>query len=125
MNLDELDRQWRATNEVAATMEQREQLIAATRRRVDRLWGRILRRDAVETVAAVVVMSIFGGYCYAAPADHVVSRTGAGFLVCWALFIVYKMHRTRTIQRPASLDAPVREFCRIESDRLDRQIRLL
>ena len=35
------------------------------------------------------------------------------------------MHRTRTIQRPASPDAPVREFCRIELGRLDRQIQLL
>src|SRR5262249_39561497 len=30
-----------------------------------------------------------------------------------------------TIRKPASLDAPVREFCRIELDRLRRQIQLL
>jgi CubicO group peptidase (beta-lactamase class C family) len=125
MNLDELDSQWRATNQIAATKQQREQLIAATCRRVERFWGRIFRRDLVETIAAVVVMIVFGRYCYVAPTDHVVSRFGAGFLVCWALFIIYKMHRTRTIQRPAPVDAPVREFCRIELDRLDRQIQLL
>jgi hypothetical protein len=125
MNLDELNREWRATNEVAATMEQREQLIAATCRRVERIWGCILRRDIRETIAALVVIIFFGQYCYFAPNDHVVSKTGAAFLVCWALFIIYKMHRTRTVQRPTSLDAPVCEFCRIELDRLDRQSQLL
>ena len=43
----------------------------------------------------------------------------------WSLFIIWKLHRTRMIQRPAPLDAPVQEFCRIELDRLDRQIQLL
>jgi hypothetical protein len=125
MNLDELGSAWRATNEVAGTQEQRDQLVATTCRRVERFWGRIVRRDVVETIAAVVVIVIFGQYCLVAPADHVVSRISAGFLVGWALFVIYKLHRTRTIQRPTSLDAPVREFCRTELDRLDRQIQLL
>ena len=124
MNLDELDREWRATNEVAATKEQREQLIAATCRGVERFWGRILRRDVVDTIAAVVVIISYAGYCYVSPPDYVVSKIGAGILVCWALFFIYKTHRIRIIRQPASLDAPVREFCRIELDRLDRRIQL-
>lgn len=124
MSLDELDREWRATNEGAATKEQRERLIATTSHRVERFWGQIFRRDVRETIAAMVVIIVFGRYCYVEPADYAVSKIGAGFLVCWALFIIYKMHRTRTIQRPTSLDAPVREFCRIELARLDRQIQL-
>ena len=66
-----------------------------------------------------------GRYLYVAPADHVVSKSGAAILVCWGLFIIYTMHRTRTIQKATSLDAPVHEFCRIELGRLDRQIQLL
>jgi hypothetical protein len=73
----------------------------------------------------VFVIIFFGRHCFGAPTDHVVSKLGAALLVCWAGFIIYKLHWTRTIQQPASLDAPVREFCRIELDRLDRQIRLL
>ena len=46
MILDDFDTQWRATNEVAATKEQREQLIAATRHRVNRLWGQAEKKDA-------------------------------------------------------------------------------
>src|SRR5947209_12163602 len=121
MTLDDLPTQWRTTNEAAATREQREQLIAATRHRVNRLWGQILRRDVTETIAAVFVGIFFGRYVFA---TNLVVSMSALWLVWWALKIVYKMHRTRTIRKPASLDAPVREFCRIELDRLDRQIQL-
>jgi len=125
MNLDELDNVWRTTNEVAATREQREQLYAAAGRRVERLWNRIVRRDFVETIAAVVLMFFFGRYFFTTEPEYIVSRWGAAFLVCWSLFIIYKLHRTRMVQRPTSPDAPVREFCRTELDRLDRQIGLL
>ncbi len=123
MNLDDLGREWRATNEVAATQEQRERLIAATCRRVERFWGRIVRRDLIETATAVVLIFVFGWMVISL--DDLISRIGAGSLVLSSLFIVWKLHRTRTIQRPAPIDAPVRDFCRIELDRLDRQIQLL
>jgi hypothetical protein len=123
MNLDELGEEWRATNEVAATKDQRDQLIATTCRRVERFWGRIFRRDMIETIAAVFVIIIFGPIM--TRPDRVIASIGAGILVFWALFIIWKLHRARTVQQPAPLDAPVREFCRIELDRLDRQIQLL
>jgi hypothetical protein len=123
MNLDELGKEWRAMNEVAATKEQREQLVAASRRRVERFWGRIFRRDMIEAVAAVFVIIYFGRFM--TRSDHVIASIGAGILVFLGPFIIWKLHRARTIQQPAPLDAPVREFCRIELDRLDRQIQLL
>ena len=52
MNLDELHREWRATNEAAATQEQRDRLITATYRRVERFWESIYRRDLGETIRA-------------------------------------------------------------------------
>ena len=123
MNLDDLGREWRATNEVASTQEQRERLIAATCRRVERFWGRIVRRDLIETVTAVVLIFVFGRMVISL--DDLISRIGAGSLVLSLLLIIWKLHRTRTIQCPAPIDAPVRDFCRIELDRLDRQIQLL
>jgi hypothetical protein len=100
-------------------------MVARVCRRVERLSGAVLRRDVIETIAAVVVIIFFGRYVVLAPSDYIVSKIGAGFLVCWAVFIIYKMHRTRTIEQAASLDVPVREFCRIELQRLNRQIQLL
>lgn len=122
MILDELDTQWRAANEAAATREQREQLIAATRRRLNCLWGSIFRRDMAETIAAVFVVIFLGRYMLV---DNHVVRISAWWLVIWAVQVVYKMHRTRTSRRPAPPDAAVREYCRIELDRLDLQIQLL
>ena len=83
----------------------------------------MIRRDLIETIAAVVLIFLFSGAVVSV--DSFVAKIGAGFLVLYALFIIYKFHRTRTIQRPAPLDAPVREFCRIELGRLDLQIQLL
>lgn len=122
MTLDELDTEWRAANEAAATGEQRARLIAATRYDVKQLWEQISRRDVRETIAAVFVILYFARYVFVA--NYVVSMS-AVWLVWWGLKVIYKMHRTRTIQKPAAFDAPVREFCRIELDRLDRQIQLL
>ncbi len=123
MNLDELGNEWRAMNEHAATQEQRDQLIAATCRRVERFWGRIFRRNMIETVAALFVILFFGRLIVRS--EHVIASLGAGILVFWGLFIIWKLHRARMVPQPAPLDAPVQEFCRIERDRLDRQIQLL
>jgi CubicO group peptidase (beta-lactamase class C family) len=121
MKLDELNTEWRAINEAGATKEQREQLISATRQRVNQLFGQIFRRDVTETIAALFVAIFFGCHVFA---PNLVVRLSAVWLVGWALTVAYKLHRTRTIRKPASLDAPVREFCRTESDRLLRQIQL-
>ncbi|MGQ0635476.1 MAG: hypothetical protein ACT4QC_12750 [Planctomycetaceae bacterium] len=123
MNLDDLGREWRATNEVAATQEQRDRLIAVTCRRVERFWGQIVRRDLIETVVAVVLIFVFGRMVISL--DDLISKVGAGIVLLCCVFIIWKLHRARTVQRPAPIDAPVRDFCRIELDRLDRQIRLL
>jgi hypothetical protein len=125
MRFDDLRPAWQEQNDHLLSPEDREAMIARVCRRVERVGGAVLRRDVTETIAAVVVIIFFGQYFYGAPNDYVVSKFGAGFLVCWALFIIFKMHRTRTIQRPASLDASVYEFCRVEMERLDRQIQLL
>ena len=125
MRFDDLATAWKEQNAQPLSAADREAMIARVCRRVERLGGVVVRRDTRETIVAVLLILCFGGYALAAPADHVVSRTGAGLLVCWAVFIIYKMYRARTIQKPAPLDAPVREFCRIEVARLDRQIRLM
>jgi hypothetical protein len=125
MTFDDLVPAWQEQNDHSLSPEDREALVARVCRSVERVGGAVLRRDVLETIAAVVVIIYFGRYFYGAPTDYVVSKTGSGFLVCWALFIIYRLHRTRTVQRPTSLDAPVREFCRVELERLDRQIQLL
>jgi hypothetical protein len=123
MRFDELPSAWQKENDKSLSPEDRDATIFRVCRRVERIGGTVLRRDLIETIAALFVIFWFGGMVLSA--DNLVSKIGAGFLVFWALFIIWKLHRTRTIQQPAPLDAPVHEFCRIELDRLDRQVQLL
>jgi hypothetical protein len=123
MTFDDLPSAWQQENEQSLSPEDREATVARVCRSVERIGGTILRRDLVETIAAVFVIFWFGRMVIFI--DSLVARIGAGFVVLWALFIIWKLHRTRTIQQPAPLDVPVREFCRIELDRMDRQIKLL
>jgi CubicO group peptidase (beta-lactamase class C family) len=122
MTFDDLTSAWQEQNEQSLSPEVREAMIVRVCRRVERLSRAMVVGDVIETIAALVVVIAFGWYCYALPADYVVSKSGAGFLMCHSLFIIYKVHRRRRIEQPASLDAPLLEYCRVELDRLDRQI---
>src|SRR5262245_45250688 len=123
MKFDDLAAVWQEQNDHSLSPEDREAMIARVCRRVERVGGTILRRDLIETVTAVVLIFVFGWMVISL--DDLISRVGAGSLVLSLLLIIWKLHRTRTIQCPAPIDAPVRDFCRIELDRLDRQIQLL
>lgn len=121
MTFDDLPSAWQEENNSLAAKD-REATIATVCRRVERIEGSVIRRDLLETIAALVVIFFFGGAVVSL--NSLVAKIGAGFIVLYALFVIFKLHRTRTVQKPAALDAPVREFCRIELDRLDRQIQL-
>lgn len=123
MTFDDLSSTWQQQNERPLSPEEREAMVARICRRVERVGGTIFRRDLIETVVGVALVFFFGRMVFYF--DDLISKSGAGFLVIWILFIIWRLHRTRTIQRPAPIDAPVREFCRIERDRLERQIQLL
>jgi hypothetical protein len=122
MTFDDLPSAWQKEIGKSMSPEDREAMIARVCRRVERIGGTVFRRDLIETIAAIFVIFSFGPMVIFL--DSVVARIGAGFEVLWALFIIWKLHRTRTIQHPAPLDAPVRDFCRIELDRMNRQIQL-
>ena len=122
MTFDDLRSSWQETNGESLSAEQREEIVARVCRRVERLGASILRRDVIETVAAVAVIFFFSGFFLRS--DIPVAKTGAAIVVASAVFIIYKLHRTRLVQKPTPLDASVRQFCKTEMERLDRQIRL-
>ncbi len=123
MTFDDLPSAWQDNNDNSLPPEDREATILQVCRRVERVGASVIRRDLIETIAALVVIFLFGGAVVSV--DSLVARIGAGLVMLWALLVIYKLHRTRTVQQPAPLDAPVREFCRIELARLDLQIQLL
>lgn len=125
MGFDDLPSAWQRENKQSLSPEEREATIARVSRQVERLGGAVIRRDMLESIAAVVIAILFAGFIAFAPADQVLAKLGAGLLVCWSMFIIYKLHRTRRNQDPAPLDVCVREFFRTELGRLDLQIQLL
>jgi hypothetical protein len=124
MNLDELSHAWRATNAIAATQQQRDQLIAATCRRVEQFWGRIFVRDVIETVAALCVIAGFG-FMLTLPEFTALQKVGAGVVVVGAAYVVYRLHAPRFKLPPAPIEGPLREYCRTELARVEKQIALL
>lgn len=123
MTFDDLRLPWQNSNGGSVPPEKREELVARVCRRVERLGATILHRDIIETVVAVAVVFIFSRMCF--ELDHPLAKVGAAILVISACYTVYKLHRTRMDRQCSPLDAPVRDFCNTEVERLDRQIQLL
>ncbi|MGK7312511.1 MAG: hypothetical protein ACN0LA_09750 [Candidatus Longimicrobiales bacterium M2_2A_002] len=105
-----------------------EELVAMTERRAADFDRTIRRRDRLETLAAVVVILVFGFEAVTATAW--LERTGAAIVVVASAFIVWWLRRTRSGSGSVAGDAsaavlPVAERVRLERDSVDAQIRLL
>jgi hypothetical protein len=123
MKFDELGTTWRENNIRVMSPQRREDLVSRVFGRVERLRAVIVRRDLVETVAAVGVGGIFALIFYFS--GNLVSKLGAAIVVFGACFVVFKLRSARIDRAPSRLDMSVRDYCTIEIERLDRQIRLL
>lgn len=124
MNFDDLRTSWADTNAERASAAERERLVVRVCRKTEQFRGRILRRDLLETLACVFVAWGFGREVIE-PAISFFERLGAVVLVAAAVFIAIRINAARLYTPAAGIDAPVRDFCGREIDRLDGQIRLL
>ena len=124
MTFDDLRTPWQETNGGATSPQRREELVAHVCRRVERLGAAVVRRDVIETVAAGFVVIAFTPLFFV-EFGSVLVKLGAATVIASAFYIVYRLHRTRADWTRSSLDASVREFCRVEMHRLDRQVELL
>lgn len=120
MNFEEIGRVWRDA-ETGDFMRRRIDTLSTARNRATALRRRVKRRDAVETVAALIVIPflIAGFFVATTP----VSAAGAilGLIAC--IFIPI---RIRMARRPApETTVPVTEAVRLELDHLRSQERLL
>lgn len=123
MTFDELRSPWQESNRELASPEKREDLVARTCRRVERLEASFVRRDVIETIAAIAACFTFGRMFLRT--DNLIARIGAGIVVIAAVYIVYKLHRTRMDGKQSHMDDSVRDYCTNEVERLHRQVHLL
>ncbi len=120
MTLDDARSQWQNSNRELLTPTEREELIARVCRRAEKFGSEIFRRDAIETIVGLVLSVVFGMMFIAF--DMPLAKVGSGMAVVSILYIIFRLHRTRTCVRPPRPDASVRDFCGAEIERLDRQI---
>lgn len=123
MTFDELRTPWQETNCGSTSLEKREELVVRVCRRVERTGASIVRRDVIETLAAVFVILCFGGMFLTI--DGVVAKIGAATVVLGAFYIVYRLYQARMDRKLSRLDDSVRDFYKTEIERLNRQIDLL
>ncbi len=123
MTFDDLREQWQESNAQIARQRSRELALVSVCRTVEKTNLTILRRDIIETVAAVVVIFFFGIAMFSLPSWTAVA--GAALIVVWAVFIIYKMNRTRMKNRTRDIDLSVREYYEGEAESIDQQIEML
>ncbi|MCA9043532.1 MAG: hypothetical protein KDA69_04380, partial [Planctomycetaceae bacterium] len=125
MTFDDLPQEWqnRKESDVPSDFTSREDTISQICRKVERLNGVLDRRDLLEIGAAVFVIIAFSGMTLTM--KEIVSRIGAGLVVISAIYIIFTLLRARAVAPRAAVDAPLRDFCRREVDRIQQQIALL
>ena len=123
MTFDDLQQQWQDSNESAARPSVDPDTLLRTCRRTEKFKSKIFRRDLLEIVAGIFVIVWFGGMTIRLASW--VSKMGSLICVCGAIFIIYKLQRGRKVQGESRFDVSVREYCRMEIERIENQIELL
>lgn len=123
MTFDDLQQQWQQSNESATNQSADTDSVVRTVRRVEKSKSTLFRRDLGETIAAVVLVYLFGKDLFIF--KNLMVSAGNLIMVCGMVFIIYKLHRTRWVWGSSRLDLTVREFCSLELQRVEKQIELL
>jgi hypothetical protein len=123
MNLDDLKEPWKQRH--SELMDSRvEELTARVLTRASAFEKTILRRDLIETAAAMVVIVFFGLFMTQSSLPWV-ARLGIGLIILGAIEVVVVLHWTRRRGGRTRHDLPLIDYCAAEITRIDRQIWLL
>ncbi len=123
MNLDDFKSDWKQRhNELA--QDRFDELASEVVARTAKLEAAILRRDLLETLAAVVVVMFFGVFLWfdSVPA---LMKIGIVIIMLGVIEIVAVLSWTRRRDDRPSHDAPLLDYCKAEKARVDRQIQLV
>jgi hypothetical protein len=132
MNFDQLGQSWRDENKAAVSEapaeEKRLEQYVATTRATERFVAKVFRRDLFETAACLYVIYCFGSMLWkgtAGTALPMVSAAGMVINILGAIYVVYRLHRTRVSTPTPRLDASMRDYCDCEIERVEKQIAML
>ena len=123
MNLDGLKQHWLRKNQRLA--EQRfDDMLRNIVGRADRLERTILRRDRIESTAALLVLGAFACALWRLPFPRM-AQAGILIIMAGCIEIIVVMRWVRTKDELPPSDAPLVDFSRAELTRVNRQIKLL
>lgn len=121
MNLDELKTPWQSMQQQCDTARI-DEIAARVGSKMSRFDHSIRRRDTIENLAAVLVITVFS--IVLASCNNWVTFAGAAIVVFSAVEVVIVLNVTR-MYRPTPAGLPLAEHCRQEVEKVDRQIFLL
>ncbi len=125
MNLDDddLKASWKQRQSELADSGRIDELASRVFSRTSWFERVILRRDWIETAAAIFVIVMFAGMFFRQ--ESWLARVGAITVILGAIEILVVLHWTRRRGGRPQHDLPLAEFCAAEIARVDRQIWLL
>lgn len=123
MNLDDLKESWQRRNgELAGSRF--DEVAAQVRKRAATFQRQVLRRDLIETAAAVAVIAAFSFFLLQGNYPWI-ARLGMAVIILGTIEIAVVLHWTRSCGERARRDLPLAKYCAAEIARVKRQIRLL
>ena len=106
MNSDPVKQAWQASVEIAGAPPLEE-----VRAGADRFYRTVRRRNLVEYVACVIVVTIFTYYAFTMP--HPLQRIGAVLIVLATFYVAWQLHRRASVEAPEKAGAvPIYAFLR-------------
>ena len=128
MNFEELRRIWREHNDnpESETGDENmtiEQTVDVLRQTLQKTHRQIDRRDLLESGIAITMIFFFGFAFTQVPT--VMSKSGCVVIIAGLLVIIYRLRRSRHTEDTTDSTLPLDQFCRIESECLAQEARLL
>ena len=128
MNFEQLRRIWREHNDKpeSETGDENmtiEQTVDVLRQTLQKTHRKIDRRDLLESGIAITMIFFFGFAFTQVPT--VMSKSGCVVIIAGLLVIIYRLRRNRHTEDTTDSTLPLDQFCRIESERLAQEARLL
>jgi len=124
MNWNDLCENW--TKQTFAENQTMAQSIADIKAKAKTLHRRIVFRDRLETVVALLMAPVFAYGSYKLGSDGLmVASAAALMLAIWSLYVPWKLHKARRLIPSAEADLSLLEYLHVECAALQAQYALL
>ena len=101
MKDDELKDIWKSSAKNEQVKFEKSRFMLEIQSSIDIFNKQIKRRDARETIAAIIIIPVFIFYLFTIP--YLLSKIASALIVVWAVYVIYRLQNTRQLQ-PSAYD---------------------